>query len=237
MSEMEPRSAAPTLSCCVFAWDELATLRPVVLEQLAELRRLGVTHELVIIDDGSTDGTSQEADRLASEEPGVRVIHHDTNRGLGGVYRTGFSQVHGEYLTFFPADGQFPATILAQYMPLMTDADVVLGWVEQRNEPFLARLLSRCERLLYALLFGPFPRFRGIMMLRRTLLDRLPLVSDGRGWVVVMELLIKATRSGARIRDGVPNPLRLRSSGASKVRNLPTIVANLVQVFELRRRL
>jgi glycosyltransferase involved in cell wall biosynthesis len=89
MSGPEEPHAAPTITCCVFAWDEVATLRAVVESQLAELERLGVPHEVLIIDDGSTDGTGEEADRLARERPAVRVIHHGENRGLGGVYAPG----------------------------------------------------------------------------------------------------------------------------------------------------
>ena len=219
------------------AFNERACIEAVVHEIRDGLDRLGPGHEILIVDDGSSDGTGEAADALARQLGGVRVLHHSTNGGLGAVYRTGFTEARGDFLTFFPADGQFPVTIVAQFLPLMADADLVLGWTEQRNEPRLARLFSRCERALYTLLFGGFPRFRGIMMLRRALLEQLPLVSDGRGWVVIMELLIKARRAGARIRDGVPIPLRPRAAGRSKVRNLPTIVANFLQLLELRRRL
>lgn len=218
------------------AYNEAANLEAVVREIRDGLDRLGPGHEILIVDDGSSDGTGAAADALAREMADVRVIHHASNGGLGAVYRTGFDQARGDFLTFFPADGQFPATIVAQFVPLMADADLVLGWFEQRGEPRLARLLSACERAFYALLFGPLPRFRGILMLRRSFLAGVPLVSRGRSWVVLMELIIKAARSGARMQSAT-TPIRPRASGASKVRNLRTILANVLQVLDLRRRL
>lgn len=225
------------VSVVVMAYNELASLAGVVREIREALDRLGPGHEILIVDDGSMDGTGAAADALARELLGVRVVHHDPNGGLGAVYRTGFDQAHGDYVTFFPADGQFPATILAQFVPLIAGADLVLGWFDQGREPRLAKLLSACERAFYALLFGALPRFRGILMLRRSLLAGIPLVSRGRSWVVVMELLIKASRAGARIRGGVTTPIRPRASGVSKVRNLRTVVASVLSVLDLRRRL
>src|SRR6185503_12701778 len=98
-------------------------------------------------------------DRLATALAGVRVVHHSPNGGLGAVYRTGFKQAQGDYVTFFPADGQFPATIVGQFVPLMADADLVLGWFDKKGEPLLAKLFSLCERVLYRALFGRVPRF------------------------------------------------------------------------------
>jgi glycosyltransferase involved in cell wall biosynthesis len=231
---MTARNGEPTITSCVFAWDEVETLRTVVEEQLGALRGLGVSYELLIIDDGSTDGTGEEADRLAQEHAQVRVIHHGDNRGLGGVYRTGFANARGVFVTFFPADGQFPASILASYYPLVESWDMVLGHLPGRRDTMVGAVLGRIERLLYRVAVSEMPRLEGVFMFRREILSRLPLRSAGRGWTVVWELLLRAQRGGYRL-VGCPNTLRPRTHGASKVNNLRTIAANLRQLFALNR--
>jgi glycosyltransferase involved in cell wall biosynthesis len=220
----------------IMAYNEVASLEGVSREIQAALLRIGRPHEILIVDDGSSDGTGALADQLALEVPGLRVVHHDPNRGLGGVYRTGFQEARQELLTFFPADGQFSAAILERFAALSAECDFVLGYLPGRARSPLARFLSSAERLLYRSLFGPLPRFQGILMFRRAVLERLRLRSDGRGWAVLMELLIRASRSGCRMRS-VPIDLRPRHSGVSKVQNLRTIVSNLRQVLALRAQL
>lgn len=227
---------AAGVSVVVMAYDEATSLAAVVQEIHEALTRLGRPFEVVVVDDGSRDGTGAEADRLAASLPGVRAIHHQANRGLGGVYRTGFAEARHDLVTFFPADGQFPATILEQFAPLSDDSDVVLGYVAPGRRSLVARLLSVAERVLYRLLFGPLPRFQGILMFRRALLQRFPLRSSGRGWAVLMELLIRAARAGSRIRS-VPTAIRPRMAGRSKVQNPRTVWSNLRQIWALRREL
>jgi glycosyltransferase involved in cell wall biosynthesis len=222
------------LSVMIMAFNERANLEPVVRELEAVARNTAPSYEIVIIDDGSTDGTGPLADQLAVRIANVRVIHHTVNQGLGGVYRTGFAQARGDVLTFFPADGQFPATILAQFWPLIRDCDMVLGYVERRQDGLSARALSWIERGLYHVLFGNFPKFQGITMFRRRLLQEMTLTSAGRGWAVLMELILRASRGGYRIRSAL-TPLRPRISGVSKVKNVATIVSNLRQLIALRR--
>jgi glycosyltransferase involved in cell wall biosynthesis len=224
----------PTITCCVFAWDEVGTLRTVVESQILELGRLGVPYELLVIDDGSTDGTAEEADRLACEHRDIRVIHHIDNRGLGGVYRTGFEQARGLYVTFFPADGQFPASLHHRLYPLMESWDLVLGNLPGRNDKLLGAMLGRIERVLYWAAFGEVPRLEGVFMCRRELLSRLQLRSQGRGWTIVWELVLRAQRAGYRI-VGCPITLQPRTHGVSKVNNLRNVAANVRQLFALRR--
>jgi glycosyltransferase involved in cell wall biosynthesis len=216
------------------AYNEVGSLKAVVQEidrTLAELHR---GYEIIVVDDGSTDGTGAIADRLAQEWNHVRIIHHQINQGLGGVYRTGFKQAQREWVTFFPADGQFPAEIIQQFAPLMENADMVLGYLPNRSSSLLSKSLSAAERVLYRLLFGPLPGFQGILMFRRSLLDHIELKSSGRGWAIVMELIIRASQSGCKLVS-VPTEMRPRATGRSKVNNLPTLWANLRQVFALRR--
>jgi len=222
------------ISAIVMAYEEAASLETVVRGIAAELVRLGNPAEIIVIDDGSGDGTGELAERLAEEIQGLRVVHHLENRGLGRVYRTGFSEARLDCVTFFPADGQFPASIIGQYAPRMLDADMVLGYVTDRDRSLFKLFLSSSERFFYKMLFGKFPRFSGIMMFQRSILDSIPLVSTGRGWTVVWELILRAQRAGYRIVN-MPNTMMPRMSGASKVANLRTILANVRQMLELWR--
>jgi glycosyltransferase involved in cell wall biosynthesis len=227
------------LSVVVMAYDEVANLEAVVREIAGVLQKLpdAEAHEIVIVDDGSRDGTGALADTLAAALPRVRVIHHPENRGLGGVYRTGFSQAGGELLSFFPADGQFPATILETFLPLMPAHDLVLGYLPHRRSSALARGLSAAEKVLYRLLFGPMPRYQGVFMLRTSALRALTLQTQGRGWGVVMEMVLRIFQARPERVRSVPTSLRPRLSGQSKVNNPRTIWINLRQAVALRRTL
>ena len=224
------------LTVVVMAFDEAENLEPTVREIASSVARLGVPAEILIVDDGSRDGTGALADRLATEMPGLRVVHHAVNGGLGAVYRTGFSEARGELVTFFPADGQFPASILEDFHLRMPGRDMVLGCLPHRHDSLAGRLLSNAEKLLYRVLFGRLPAFQGVLMFRRSLLAGMDLRSTGRGWGVLMEFLIRAVRGGART-ESVPTPLRARRTGVSKVQNSRTVWSNLRQVLALRRQL
>jgi glycosyltransferase involved in cell wall biosynthesis len=224
----------PDTTVVVMCYNERETLGPVAAELCAALAAAGRPWELLIVDDGSTDGSAEVARALAAGTPGVRVVRHPRNRGLGGVYRTGFIEARGDYVTFFPADGQFPPEILGAFRSAITDRDLVLGYLPERPGAPLSRLLSAVERVLYRVVVGPMPRFQGIMMFRRGLLDAVPLRSEGRGWGVVMEFVLRVWRSGHRVVS-LPTRVRPRSHGRSKVNNLRTISANVRQMLALRR--
>jgi dolichol-phosphate mannosyltransferase len=225
----KPRRA---LTVVVMAYNEAESLEEVVREIRGALDGLGLAAEILVVDDGSTDGTGTVADGLARAVPDVRVAHHPANGGLGAVYRTGFAQAVGDLITFFPADGQFPASILETLVPAADGHDLVLGYVS-RSDSWLGRGLSAAERMVYRLLLGPLPRFQGVFVVRREALVRTSLRSEGRGWAIVMEMLVRATRAKWRMRS-LPTAIRPRRHGASKVHNLRTIWSNLRQVVALR---
>lgn len=221
-------------SVVILAYNEDQSLEQVVMELLEVLQALERSFEILIVDDGSRDGTGMLADQLSAKIPEVRVVHHEANLGLGGVYRTGFHQSHGCFVTFFPADGQFDAAIVSQMAGLINNYDMVLGYLTGQRDTLLSRFLSWCERLFYKLLFGPFPHFQGILMFRRQILQTFSLKSGGRGWAVLMELILKTSRSGYKITSVPTGKLRPRKYGKSKVNNFKTIWANMKEAMALR---
>jgi glycosyltransferase involved in cell wall biosynthesis len=223
----------PVISVMVMTFNEAATLEAYIQELLETLNGLGEPFEIVIIDDGSSDGSGDIAERLAATLACVRVIHHPENRGLGSVYLTGFRGARGEFVTFYPADGQFPATTILPFREAAKNADLVLGYAPRRPG-LISMALSLAERTAYWILVGPLPKFQGVMMFRRELLAKMELKSpEGRGWAVVLEFVLRATRSGCRISH-VLTRIYPRRAGESKVNNWRTIRANLKQVVRLR---
>lgn len=223
-----------SISVIVLAFNEERSIDTVAREIVTILQVLGHPCELIIVDDGSTDDTGRIADNLAQEFTEIRTIHHKFNMGLGGGYSTGFANAKFDFVTFFPADGQYPAVIIQQFYPYMTDADMVLGYLPQRRRTFVPELLSFMERILYRIALGSLPRFQGIVMFRRDLLDSVELRSTGRGWAIMMEFIVRVTRAKNDVIS-VPIEIRPRLSGASKVNNWRTIWANFKQVLALRR--
>jgi len=221
------------VSVVIMAFNEAASLAETVSEVAEVLSSTCLSHEIVIVNDGSDDGTGELADRLQEKLPVVRVVHHHSNLGLGGVYRTGFDTTRGELLTFFPADGQFPASILRQFLREMEGRDMVLGYIPARNDSRVGKALSWCERRLYYALLGPLPKFQGVLMFRRRLLDRFAPHCQGRGWGVLMEFILRVHRSEAATIS-VPTSYRPRLRGRSKVNNWRTIRANLAELWAVR---
>lgn len=224
-----------SLSVFVFAYNEAESLEAVVNEIADTLKELNRPYEIVIIDDGSSDSTGAIADELARKFRNTSVIHHVRNLGLGSVYKTAFANARCDLVTFFSGDGQFSPQIIRQFLPLMEKMDMVLGYLPNRKDSSLSKILSGAEKILLGILFGPMPKFQGVLMFRRKLLDEIELKSKGgRAWTVLLELIIRTARGKYRITS-VPIKMRPRMSGRSKVNNLPTVWANLKQAFILHR--
>ena len=223
------------VSVSIMCYNEAPSLATVAAEIEQVLIGAGRPYDVTIIDDGSRDGSGEIADRLVREKPHFHVIHHPTNLGLGAVYRAGFYAGQQAAVTLFPADGQFPATIIPQFLDRLEGADMVLGYVPdlKKGRPVLLVLLSWIERLLYRVLIGKFPEFQGILMFRRKVLDGIQLTTTGRGWTIQMELILRVLRAGYR-QVSEPTGIRPRASGTSRATTLRNAWSNFVQLLMLR---
>jgi len=147
--ENHPR---PSLSAVLPAFNEAGNLEAVVAELRAALDALGLDAEIIVVDDGSADGTGPLADRLAAT--GLRVIHHDRNRGYGAALRSGFAAATRDWVFFMDSDGQLDPADLAAFVARTGDRDLIAGVRTRRADPLLRRLYGRLFTLIARALFG-----------------------------------------------------------------------------------
>lgn len=111
-------------SIVIFCYNEVGTIASVTERAIKTLKEdMGLdTFEVLIVDDGSTDGSRQIIEKLPKMHPKVRYVFHPQNKGIGHALRTGYSNAQYENVCAVPADGQFD---LAELIPFR--------WVEDRT--------------------------------------------------------------------------------------------------------
>ena len=186
-------------------------------EALEALPALAEQFEIIAVDDGSRDGTSAIADRLAAAHPGVvRVVHHPTNLGYGAALRSGFGAARHDLVCFTDGDRQFRVADLGRLTARIQEPDapdVVVGYRIRRADPPIRTIYARLYKLANRAFFGV--RVRDIdcacKLFRRAALGGIRVESGGAFFSA--ELLIKLAAAGRTLVEvGVPHYPRTAGS-------------------------
>ena len=225
-------------------WNEEETIERAVAaafeacDLLVEAGEIGA-YDVLIIDDASTDATGEIADRLATSDPRVSVIHHPVNRKLGGSIKTGYANATGELVLYTDADLPFDMAELAKAVRLMRiyEADLVSAYRFDRTGEGARRLIySHIYNSLIQTAFGLRLRDMNFAfkLARRSMLEHIELVSEGS--FIDVELLARAQRLGFSIvQFGVDYFPRTR--GISTLSSNAVILKMLREMWELRSEL
>jgi dolichol-phosphate mannosyltransferase len=208
-------------------YNEAENIEQIVRTSLPELASAEEDHHILIVDDGSPDGTGEIADRLAAELEPVEVLHRTAKEGLGRAYLAGFERAMdsgAELLLEMDSDFSHNPKDLPRLIEAAQDADLVLGsrYVAGGGVTdwgLFRRLLSRggswysrmVLRVAVRDLTGGFKCFH-----RRTLekIDYRKTHADGYGFQI--ELTYRAIKAGLRVKE-VPIVFRDRQAGTSKM--------------------
>ena len=220
-----PALPAPErVTVCLPTYNERENLEPMVA---ALLERLGPDGSVLVIDDGSPDGTGEIADRLAAEEPRVTVLHRPVKEGLGPAYIAGFRRAlaaGAELVLEMDCDFSHDPADVPRLIAAAADADLVLGsryadGGRIENWGPLRRFVSRAGSLYaQALLAAPVRDLTGgFKCYRRQVLETIDLDAvSSRGYAFQIETTYRALRAGFRVVE-VPITFADRTVGTSKM--------------------
>ncbi|MCE3222496.1 MAG: hypothetical protein K0S58_676 [Nitrospira sp.] len=146
-----------------------------VLESRDESR--SAPFELLFIDDGSTDGSSELLDCLAAQHPTVKVFHFDRNYGQSAAFDAGFKQSTGELVMTIDGDLQNDPADIATLLPLIRTFDLVCGWRKDRHDNLTRKVSSRIANSVRSAVTGDQVHDTGcsLKLFRRSVVDKLQL--------------------------------------------------------------
>lgn len=225
----------PSVSIVFPMYNEEAYIHRAVRAAKAALQETTPDHEIIIVDDCSTDRTGAIADELAREDPRVKVVHNPVNLRLGGTLRAGYAVASKELLLYTDADLPFDLQELPRAVRLLDyqQADVLSAYrFDRTSEGFIRTVYSLVYNTLIRVLFGL--RVKDVnfsfKLFRRALLEKFPLKSEGS--LIDVELLVRAKKAGANIIqigvDYFP-----RSRGLSTLSSPAVIVKILKELGQL----
>jgi glycosyltransferase involved in cell wall biosynthesis len=217
-------------------FNEEANIADAIRYATAAAERCATGHEIVVVDDGSSDETASVAARLAERDRRVRVVVHTRNRGYGDAVRSGIAAARMPWILLTDSDLQFDLSELEDFLPAARDADIVVGWRILRRDPLNRRLNAAAWNWLVRRMFRlPVKDVDcAFKLVRRELLQSFALESTGA--MISTELVVKCLARGARLEElGVHH--RPRVAGDQSGADLRVIARAFFELARLRRSL
>ena len=233
---------APKLSIVIPGYNEADNL-PIVAEEtvrVLDASELAGRYELLVVNDGSSDGSREVVDALARKYPAVRAFHHARNMGLGEGLKTGYKNSVGDFVTFIPGDGEIKVDQVIGLYRSLGSADMItstrLGYVTEQaivKRSWHRELFTWGFRLTSRLILGfNLERLSGIYVVRGDIVRSMPLHACTA--LVSCEILMYCQHIGAKMAHGEIT-IAPRISGVSKIANFRGITHQLWDMFKMRR--
>ena len=228
---------APKVSVIMPAYNEEGKIAECVAHARAHLESLACPYEIIIVDDGSTDGTRAEAIRV-SDNPDVRVVGYDRNRGKGSAIKYGTKYVTGDLVVLMDSDADINPDLIKQYVTALRNNDIALAskWHPDSrvSTPMMRRLLSHAFNRLVMLLTGlrVSDTQSGFKAFRHEALDSVMSLVSVKHYAFDVELLVAAKLLKLRI---IELPIKIRLNSLFSARYVLRMLVDLLGItYRLR---
>lgn len=189
-----------SLSVSVACYNEVATVGDVIDGSAAVASKIAREFRVFVVDDGSTDGSTELLRDMARTRPWLVCHHHGQNQGFGATWGRLYRFNQCDYNAIIPGDAQFPPDQLAVMAKGLQEADVVIGRRITRNDPLRRKLNSRFYNGLISMVAGrPVHDVNSISMARTDLVRRFTLESHSA--FIHAEFLLEAFRHNGRVTE------------------------------------
>ena len=214
---------ARTLSVVVTAMNEAGNLAATVENVIAAASPRMADLEILIVEDGSTDGTGEIADRLAKSDPRIRVHHNGVNRGLAFSYRKGIELATKEFTAWVAGNNIVPRKGLEDLFDRAGSADMVFTYILTDVRGVFRRTLSRAITGMLNVAFGTrLQYFNGPPLFRTATGKRLRLMTEGS--TIMPEVVLRLIKSGGTYVE-IPLQPQPRTAGSTKTFRLKNVLA------------
>lgn len=226
-----------SLSVVLPAFNEEANIAATVEAAVSCLQPLGITWEIIVVNDGSSDSTRSVTEGLIQLYPtNLRLVSHEKNLGYGAALKSGFQAASHDLVFFTDSDGQFDFGQLEEFIAAIEGNDMVIGFRKDRMDPWFRKLNSKTGNRLARWLLSV--RVKDIncayKLFRRDKLQRLPLQSDGA--LINTEVLAFATNESWKFREIAVRHYP-RKLGKPTGANFGVILKTFQEYFALRKRI
>ena len=225
-----------SISVVLPAYNEEENVGQAVRSVLEVMEPLTPDYEVIVVDDGSRDRTSEVVEELAESYPQVRLIRHEVNQGYGGALNSGFQAATRELVFFTSSDNQYDVAEVKKLLPYIESAELVIGYRAKRQDPFVRRFFAWGWNTLVNLLFGYVSRDIdcAFKLFKREVVSQVPITSKGA--MIDTELLVGAKRKGFAIVE-VPVSHFPRLAGEQTGANVRVILRAFKDLFRFRLQL
>jgi glycosyltransferase involved in cell wall biosynthesis len=192
----------PELSIFFPFWNEEKNIERVVTDAIPIADSVATKWEMLMIDDGSIDGTSAIAKRLEKKDNRLRLIPIHPNRGYGAALKTGLESSQYKYVVFTDGDRQFDFSEVTKFIEQIAHADMVIGFRKKRKDHklfkrlLLMNLLKIWDFMLFQFYFKDIDC--GFKMFTKHALDEIGSLRS-EGAMITTEILAKATKKKLKI--------------------------------------
>jgi len=156
---------------------------------------------VLIVDDGSKDGTGALGDDLSRKYEHVRVVHHKTNRGYGAALKTGFDNCRYDWIFFTDGDHQFYLDEISGFIDQIPLYDLIIGYRKERRDPWHRKLYAKSWNILVKTLLNL--KVKDIncafKLINKHKIENITLHSEGA--TINTEFLVKLNLAGVRIKE------------------------------------